>query len=59
MKSFSCRVTVLAPNSKKPHFERLFELKDGESLNCETIITALRTMFGKFMTVNFEVYGEQ
>lgn len=37
----------------------MFELKEGESLNCETIISALRTMFGKFMTVNFEVYGEQ
>lgn len=58
MLNLSCRVQVTNPNSKKPVFERIFELPSTVQLDCESIIRALRIMFGEFVTVSFDVYGK-
>lgn len=58
MNNLSCRVVVTTPNSKRPLFERMFELPETVQLDCESIITALRILFGTFVTVSFDVYGK-
>lgn len=58
MDNLSCRVAVKAPNASKPIFERIFELPSTVQLDCESIITALRILFGQFVTVSLDVYGK-
>lgn len=52
------RVLVYPGDSKKPIFERIIALHDGGVVvDFNVIVKAMRYLFGKSSTINFECHG--
>ena len=54
------RVRVYPKEEKKPLFERIVhQSTESEPMDYNCIAKALRCLFGKSSTINFELYGYQ
>ncbi len=60
MLDLSIRVLVYPKEGKKPLFERIVHQHDNsEPMDYNCIAKALRCLFGRSTTINFELYGYQ
>ena len=58
MLDLSIRVRVYPKEEKRPLFERIVhQSEDSEPMDYNCVAKALRSLFGKSSTINFELYG--